>query len=100
MRKILVTVIALVIAICSTAPCFAITPPYKPLSEYGYNGVPEIKIELPDDMKAGVDAAVQEQLEKDAVEDEAAEEPVDSEIEKPLYSKLFSFMRFNNIFRY
>lgn len=100
MRKILVTVIALIIAICSTAPCFAITPPYKPLSEYGYNGVLEIKIELPDDMKAGVDAAVQEQLEKDAVEDEVAEEPVDSEIEKPLYSKLFSFMRFNNIFRY
>lgn len=74
MRKILVTVIALAIVMCSVVPCFAITPPYKPLSEYGYNGVPEIKVELSDDIKAGVDVAVQEQLEKDAVEDEAKED--------------------------
>ena len=39
---------------------FAATPMYKPLSEYGYTGVPNIKVTLPDSTKNAINNAVDE----------------------------------------
>lgn len=41
---------------------FAATPSYKPLSEYGYTGVPNIKIVLPDSVKESINKQVQESV--------------------------------------
>ena len=40
----LLMVMTLTLGITSTA--FACTPLYKPLSEYGYTGVPDVKVEF------------------------------------------------------
>lgn len=64
MKKFLTLLVAAVITLGTVVPTYAVTPAYKPLSEYGYTGVSDIEVELSDAVKQGVDNAVQEQLKK------------------------------------
>ena len=55
----LVVIAAMVMGASITA--FAgFTPKYKPLSESGYNGVPEVKVTLSDSTKEGINKSVEE----------------------------------------
>lgn len=54
----LLMVMTLTLGITSTA--FACTPQYKPLSEYGYTGVPNVEVKIPEEYQAGIDKAVDE----------------------------------------
>ena len=58
----LLMVMTLTLGITSTA--FACTPQYKPLSEYGYTGVPNVEVELSDDVKLAIDKSVSNYIEK------------------------------------
>lgn len=57
-RTLLPILLATVMGTSMTA--FAATPMYKPLSEYGYTGVPNIKVTLPDSTKDAINNAVDE----------------------------------------
>lgn len=58
----LLMVMTLTLGITITA--FAVTPQYKPLSEYGYTGVPDIEVELSDDIKQAIDKSVSDFITK------------------------------------
>ena len=47
----LLMVMTLTLGITTTA--FSVTPKYKPLSEYGYTGVPDIDVKIPEEYQAG-----------------------------------------------
>ena len=63
-KKIIVMSLATTMLLGSTLTAHAATPQYKPLSEYGYTGVPKITVKLPDNCQTGVSNAVE-----DAVKD-------------------------------
>lgn len=50
-KKILVLLTVTAIMLGTSVPTYAVTSSYKPLSEYGYNGVPDININLDDMLK-------------------------------------------------
>lgn len=54
----LLMVMVLILGITITV--FAVTPQYKPLSEYGYTGVPDIDVKIPEEYQVGIDKAVDE----------------------------------------
>ena len=54
----LLMVMTLTLGVTTTA--FAVTPKYKPLSEYGYTGVPDIDVKIPEEYQAGIDKAAEE----------------------------------------
>lgn len=64
MKKKLAFVIVTTMLIGSTLTASAATLKYKPLSEYGYTGVPKITIKLSDSLKEAVNKAVKESLEQ------------------------------------
>lgn len=66
----LLMVMTFTLGIATTA--FAVTPKYKPLSEYGYTGVPDVEVKIPEEYQAGIDKAV----------DEAVDEAVKSLLDK------------------
>ena len=63
-KKIIVMSLATTMLLGSTLTAHAATPQYKPLSEYGYTGVPNITVKLPDSYQTGISNAVE-----DAVKD-------------------------------
>ena len=63
-RKFLSLLTVFTILLGTTTSAYAVTPMYKPLSEYGYTGVTDVDVELSDGVKQGVDNAVQEALKK------------------------------------
>lgn len=63
-KKIIVMSLATTMLLGSTLTAHAATPQYKPLSEYGYTGVPKITVKLPDSYQTGISNAVE-----DAVKD-------------------------------
>ena len=52
-----------------TITVFAVTPQYKPLSEYGYTGVPDIDVKIPEEYQAGIDKAVKESIRQGIISD-------------------------------
>ena len=60
--KLFAIAMALTMMISTTA--FACSPLYKPLSEYGYTGVPDVEVELSDEAKASIGNAVQDYISK------------------------------------
>lgn len=70
MKKILTLLTVLAIILGTTIPAYAVTPMYKPLSEYGYTGVPEIEVELSDDIKNAVKNEAQEKVDEIINEEE------------------------------
>lgn len=58
----LLMVMTLTLGITTTA--FAVTPQYKPLSEYGYTGVPDIDVKIPEEYQAGIDKAIDEAVDE------------------------------------
>ena len=63
-KKLIVMSLATTMLLGSTLTAHAATPQYKPLSEYGYTGVPKITVKLPDSYQTGISNAVE-----DAVKD-------------------------------
>lgn len=66
MNKKLKTLIAVVMTLVMTTgvaiTSFASTPKYKPLSEYGYTGVPDINVTIPDEYSDGIDKAIKDSI--------------------------------------
>ena len=62
LTRLFAITMALTMMISATA--LACSPLYKPLSEYGYNGVPDVEVELSDDAKASINNAVQDYISK------------------------------------
>ena len=62
LMKLFAITMALTMMISATA--LACSPLYKPLSEYGYTGVPDVEVELSDDAKVSIGNAVQDYISK------------------------------------
>ena len=62
LTKLFAITMALTMMISSNA--LACSPLYKPLSEYGYTGVPDVEVELSDEAKASINNAVQDYISK------------------------------------
>ena len=62
LTKLFAITMALTMMISTTA--LACSPLYKPLSEYGYTGVPDVEVELSDEAKASINNAVQDYISK------------------------------------
>ena len=66
MNKKLKTLIAVVMTLVMTTgvaiTSFASTPKYKPLSEYGYTGVPDINVTIPDEYSDGINKAIKDSI--------------------------------------
>lgn len=60
MKKRLLPILLTLAVIGINTTALAATPMYKPLSEYGYTGVPDITVTLPDNAKDAVNNAVDE----------------------------------------
>lgn len=56
--------ITMALTMMISANAFACSPLYKPLSEYGYTGVPDVEVELSDEAKASINNAVQDYISK------------------------------------
>ena len=62
LKTLIVVVMTLVITTCVAIMSFASTPKYKPLSEYGYTGVPDINVTIPDEYSDGIDKAIKDSI--------------------------------------
>ncbi|MGN1193820.1 MAG: hypothetical protein ACI4S0_14205 [Dorea sp.] len=62
LTKLFAITMALTMMISTTA--LACSPLYKPLSEYGYEGVPDVEVELSDEAKVSIGNAVQDYISK------------------------------------
>lgn len=62
LMKLFAITMALTMMISTTA--LACSPLYKPLSEYGYTGVPDVEVELSDEAKVSIGNAVQDYISK------------------------------------
>ncbi len=56
--------ITMILTMMISENAFACSPLYKPLSEYGYTGVPDVEVELSDEAKASINNAVQDYISK------------------------------------
>lgn len=56
--------ITMALTMMISANAFACSPLYKPLSEYGYTGVPDVEVELSDEAKVSIGNAVQDYISK------------------------------------
>lgn len=56
--------ITMILTMMISANAFACSPLYKPLSEYGYTGVPDVEVELSDEAKVSIGNAVQDYISK------------------------------------
>lgn len=56
--------ITMALTMMISANALACSPLYKPLSEYGYTGVPDVEVELSDDAKVSIGNAVQDYISK------------------------------------
>lgn len=56
--------ITMALTMMISANALACSPLYKPLSEYGYTGVPDVEVELSDEAKASIGNAVQDYISK------------------------------------
>ena len=64
-KRLLATILTVVVVLGTNMTVFAVTPQYKPLSEYGYTGVPEIKIDIFEQypgLKDTIDEQVKEEV--------------------------------------
>lgn len=74
MKKVSVFLLASAILLAVPTTTHAATPLYKPLSSYGYTGVPNISVTLPDEYKEGINQSVKDAMEENA--NESLETPV------------------------
>lgn len=56
--------ITMALTMMISANALACSPLYKPLSEYGYTGVPDVEVELSDEAKVSIGNAVQDYISK------------------------------------
>lgn len=64
MKRFMALVLSAVIFTGTCTTSNAATPLYKPLSEYGYTGVPEIHVELSDEVNKSIEKVAEKAVEE------------------------------------